>query len=651
MSEILAFPVFLFSESNLCISLSNKLNNNRILTMNEAYSLLLENKGLFSFTFSQIHIDVSATQIRLNKQTKELYFQIKMNSEYAEVKCFFEFSGNVYITFEELNLARKTGYFIYENKCFPLDSESLIFSNELLFENGFQLQLNIALNYFAQRENFPLLKFENEEFNIKDITVTGRYDIDSSLFIGNLYGYQKDGFSWLLYCCINRLGGILADDMGLGKTVQVIALIAAIIEKNLLGQILIVVPGTLLENWRREFVTFAPTIIPYIHHGSQRRGSPTFLKKHRIIITSYSMIINDEFLFNKIEWGLTILDEASLIKNPESQRRISINKLKSDVRIVMTGTPVENSLIDLWSLADFVYPGYLGLISEFSTRYISKNISNDINSGNLLRLKNDVSYIMLRRKKEDVLEYLPERIDIHQALIMHENEIVEYNNKQAEVVSSATNGSNGTIILKLITELRMYTTHPRLKSEGGIHSASLSELKNESFKFSRTLELVHEISVKKEKVLIFTEFLGMIDTLQRIFTYEYKIKVFTIDGRIPTEERQLAIDSFSEIDGFSIMILNPRTGGMGLNITAANHVIHYTRQWNPALEQQASARAYRNGQKKGVNIYYLFYTNTIEEVIDNRLRLKMALSQEVITVTETDDNMQEYINILIKSQK
>jgi SNF2 family DNA or RNA helicase len=162
------------------------------------------------------------------------------------------------------------------------------------------------------------------------------------------------------------------------------------------------------------------------------------------------------------------------------------------------------------------------------------------------------------------------------------------------------------------------------------------------------LELLHEIAVKKEKVLIFTEYLQMIDTLKRILEAHYHLEVLTIDGRIPMADRQNNIDRFSEKEGFAIMVLNPKTAGMGLNITAANHVIHYTRQWNPALEQQASARAYRNGQKKGVNIYYLYYADTIEETIDERLRSKMMLSGEVITETETD-NMQEYLNALSKS--
>ncbi|WP_374163806.1 DEAD/DEAH box helicase [Arcticibacter sp. MXS-1] len=230
---------------------------------------------------------------------------------------------------------------------------------------------------------------------------------------------------------------------------------------------------------------------------------------------------------------------------------------------------------------------------------------------------------------------------------MHEAEAILYEAKRNEILNDSYN-NGGAQILKLITELRMYTTHPMLRTPEDLASATLAELRDQSFKFTRMMELLREISLRKEKVLIFTEYLDMIDTLQRVLSKLYNLDVFTIDGRVDTIERQRNIDRFSTKDGFDILVLNPKTAGMGLNITAANHVIHYTRQWNPALEQQASARAYRNGQKKSVNIYYLYYADTIEEVIDERLRSKTSLSDEVITVTEAE-NMEEYLYALSKS--
>lgn len=652
MKNNLSFSVVLFNSKTRIISLSRQLNDERFLTVDEIYSLLIQKQDLNGFKYSDLILDLSIISLKPQRQLKELNYFIEFGCDGAMVNPYFITNDTVYLTIEEINLVRQTKYIIKENKCFTFDLESLIFIEEILPVNieGNKIKLSIALNYFSRRKEFKQLHFKENNFNINQVLASENYLLDSKSFTGKLYAYQKDGFSWLLYCCLNRLGGILADDMGLGKTIQIIALIAAIIEKGLMGQVLIVVPGTLIENWRREFLKFAPSLIPHVHHGNYRGGSYDFLKTQKIVITSYSMIINDQYLFTSISWGLTILDEASLIKNPDSKRRIAVNKLESDVRIVMTGTPVENSLIDLWSLVDYVYQGYLGTESDFKAKYVSNNLYADIESGNLQELRNDISFIMLRRKKEDVLDTLPVKIDIHQALQMNDIEAKEYYCKLDQVLISKSGNKNDINILMLITELRMFTTHPLLKSETELSNASLSDLKNKSFKFCRMLELVYEISVKKEKVLIFTEFLSMIDVIKRVIETEYNIQVFTIDGRVNIEERHSNIDSFSKLLGFSVMVINPRTGGMGLNITAANHVIHYTRQWNPALEQQASARSYRNGQKKAVNIYYLYYINSIEEVIDERLRIKLSLSNEVIAVTEAND-MEVYLNDLLISRQ
>ncbi len=255
---------------------------------------------------------------------------------------------------------------------------------------------------------------------------------------------------------------------------------------------------------------------------------------------------------------------------------------------------------------------------------------------------------MLRRKKEDVLDSLPEKIDIHQALQMNENEGSLYNTERESILSKIVT-ENSANVLTLIQNLRQYTTHPLLLTADSLVTADLITLKQTSSKFSRTIEIIDEIKVRKEKVIIFTEYLQMIDAFRRVLQEHYSLEIFTIDGRVDISERQNRIDQFSANDGFGIMVLNPKTAGMGLNITAANHVIHYTRQWNPALEEQASARSYRNKQSKNVNVYYLYYVNTIEEIIDARLRAKSTLSGEVITVTDNEISFDEYINSLSKT--
>jgi SNF2 family DNA or RNA helicase len=643
------FPVFLYDRSTSEVMLSTENNGNVLLQSHEVYNTILEKNSLNGEPYNALMFSDEVLKTKFQRLSKEIHFIISIKPEFTEVHPVIHIADALKIDWESVNLIRQTGYYITDGRCYHVDIESL----ELVFklfstldDNG-HLPVYQGINLFANRSEHRLLIFEQQRLDLQQVFASNSFHANSALFIRDLYDYQKEGLQWLLYCVINRTGGILADDMGLGKTAQIIALIAVILERRLLEHILIVVPSTLLENWRREFSFFAPDILPFIHHGSGRIGSPATLKRYPVVITSYSMIINDQFLFDKIQWGITILDEASLIKNPDSERRIALKSLESMVKIAMTGTPVENSLMDLWSIADYVFPGYLGDKTTFASKYINKSIEETLDNGALTPLKDIVSFIMLRRKKDDVLDTLPAKIDIHQAIVMHEGEAVLYEEKRNEIINAANHGT-GSNALKLIMDLRMYTTHPLLRKPAELKEATLATLREQSYKFHRMLELLNEISYKREKVLIFTEYLNMIDTLKRILEKSYNIELLTIDGRVANAERQNNIDRFSAKEGFGIMVLNPKTAGMGLNITAANHVIHFTRQWNPALEQQASARAYRNGQKKGVNIYYLYYADTIEEVIDDRLRSKMMLSNEVITETNTE-NMQEYLEALTKS--
>lgn len=653
-SFLTGFPVLQYNNEKGQIELRQNGFIYDLIKADDAYALFVKKTK----TIGKWILDAEVKDIKFLRLTSYLKFEININSSIAHVQPFlYGISMEIYLNFSQVREALDVGYFVFWHESndhsryvwLPIDKESLEWGKELLSlvnESG-EMALSKALWYYAKNDQFRWLRFA-DCVDVKQMFNTQHFSTENSLFIRDLYGYQIEGLKWLAYCCVNRLGGILGDDMGLGKTAQTIALISWLFEKNILENVLIVVPGTLIENWRREFDFFTPSIVPYIHHGSNRTGSPKELGKHKLVITSYSMIINDRYLFNKINWGLTLCDEASLLKNPDSERRIALSTIPSQVRIVMSGTPIENSLIDLWSLADYVNPGYLGTKEDFSKKYTRKDIEQTLAVGDLELLRKYVSYIMLRRKKEDVLDFLPERIDIHQALEMDEEESKLYDAQRKSILINITE-LTGVAALKEILELRQFTTHPFLVQNNEISSANLNDLCKNSTKFSRTIELLNEIKERDEKVLIFTEYLKMIDVFKRILSSRYGVQVLTIDGRVETEERQKNIDLFSSKNGFAIMVLNPRTAGMGLNITAANHVIHYTRQWNPALEEQASARSYRNGQKKGVNIYYLYYSGTIEEVIDKRLKAKMSLSGEVIVSTSDVITEDERLEILHKS--
>ncbi len=640
--------IVVFNKTNRKISFAQKMNDLIALSPLEIFNLLLFKKDFQGVSYQEILIDQEILDLKVIKSQNEIKFTLDILADFTTVDCqLCSLFSKRNVTLDEVKYIVKNNYLIKDRELIPVSNDSIQFA-ELLLKNideAGHLALLFSLELFSKRESIRFIKFVNQQIDIKKILECDLYSGNSSLFIRNLYDYQKEGLKWLQYCSLNKIGGILGDDMGLGKTAQIIALVAWIIEKKILKNILIVVPSTLLENWQREFMFFAPLIKPYLHHGAVRSGSIEILTNESIVITSYSMIINDQYLFNKIKWGAIVLDEASLIKNPNSERKISLSSIEADIKIAMTGTPVENSLIDLWSITDFVLPGYLGTIDFFTAKYIKRNIEQTITESDLTTLRNDVSFIMLRRKKEDVLDSLPEKIDIHQALQMNENESSLYNIERESILSKIGAESSANV-LSLIQNLRQFTTHPLLLTAELLDTADLTTLKQTSSKFSRTIEIIDEINARKEKVIIFTEYLQMIDAFKRVLQEYYSLEVFTIDGRLNISERQNRIDQFSAKDGFGIMVLNPKTAGMGLNITAANHVIHYTRQWNPALEEQASARSYRNKQRKNVNVYYLYYVNTIEELIDARLRAKSTLSGEVITETDNEISFDEYINSL-----
>ena len=604
----------------------------------EIFALFVRGTG----PYKSYSIDNEIELLTFSKKPRDLAYKFHLETGASTIIPII--NDNV-LTLDELLFVEDSGYIIRDLTWFPVSRESLTEFKKIYSKSkGLKIETNLALKLMQER-SLDFIEKENRNivdvFNEQESSLTKE---QSSLFVQKLYDYQERGVAWLKFCVANKIGTILGDDMGLGKTAQIIALISWLIENKITKKILIVVPSTLLENWRREFEFFAPSIIPCIHHGHLRIGIASEFKNFDVVITSYSLVINDVYILNDIEWDLTILDEASLIKNPESERTKKIKDLNSRVRIAMTGTPVENSLLDLWSIVDYCYPEYFLPLTEFKNRYVSRSIEETLEN-DLSELREQTRMIMLRRMKIDILDSLPDKIDIHHPLVMSDYERREYDRIKDEIIRNAE--SNQEVCFKLISDLRQFTSHPLLINPVEDKRERFNNLKNLSVKFQRTVEILDEIKESGEKVLIFTGFIGMIDLFKEFLAERYGVLIYGIDGRVETEERQKEIDRFSSTVGFSIMVLNPTTAAMGLNITAANHVIHYTRQWNPAIEIQASARAYRNGQKKGVNIYYLFYGNSIEEVMDQRLRAKEALSEEVVSIVEhSTSEMEEMLTAL-----
>jgi SNF2 family DNA or RNA helicase len=435
-----------------------------------------------------------------------------------------------------------------------------------------------------------------------------------SLFHGTLYPYQHDGWRWLTFIVRECLGGILADEMGLGKTVQLIAALAAPDRRNVAPS-LIVGPGSLLENWRREFVRFAPSVSVCIHQGQYRTGLPAVLAEHDVVITSYDTVVRDGALFGMIDWKVVALDEAQAIKNPDTRRAQSVKALNRLVSIAVTGTPVENRLRDLWSIADFVLPGYLGNQEQFE-----RTFENDPDGAR--SIEPFVSPILLRRRIADVARDLPDRIVIPQVLTFGALEAGEYEALRQSIIQEYSSCAS----LVSLVKLRMFCTHPWL-----LHDSDTIVRYPETFsKFQRLSEIVEEIFAIGEKVLVFTSYSQMVDILTGFVTRKYGVFSKALDGRTDISERQTVVDKFSAVEGPALLALNPRAAGTGLNLAAANHVIHYNLEWNPATEDQASARAYRRGQNKPVTIHRLYIAGTVEEAIDQRLERKRQISNTAV---------------------
>jgi len=547
---------------------------------------------------------------------------------------------NITLDEYQANSIIRHGYFIDQNsKLFTVLNEDVSTLKSVFSE----VTLTGKLKKIAELRSDGELADSTE--NLVDSLVKyqdGLLDIEEKGVLKHkLYPYQRYGVHWLLHCCINNLGTILGDDMGLGKTAQIIALIAESFNNKIIDRAMIIVPNSLLENWKREFEFFCPSIVPYLHYGNLRTGLAEVLSPYKVVILPYSVMSSDIEMLVDVDVSLLVFDEASLLKNPDSARSIAASRINAQTKIAMTGTPVENNLLDIWSLSNIVCPSYLGSKEAFTERYIERDIQSTLDN-DLRGLEISISQIMIRRMKVDILDDLPEKIDIHQPILMPLDERIEYDQIVSDIRNSDIEGSN---VLVEITKMQKFTSHPTLTDEMP-SKYNLSQLLKRSAKLERLFELLEEISDRSEKVLIFANHHATIDLLKSSVKEKFGVDAYSIDGRIDPMERQNTIDLFSSIDGFTVLILNPKTAGMGLNITSANHVIHYSRQWNPALEEQATARAFRNGQTKDVNVYYLYYVDTIEEIIDERLRLKRQLADNVVSVV---DSKNSEINFFIEN--
>lgn len=471
---------------------------------------------------------------------------------------------------------------------------------------------------------------------LKDFTKPVEVDPPKGLK-GELRPYQQTGLKWLWTNVSKGFGCCMADDMGLGKTIQVISLILKLKEDEKLKKpVLVVCPTTLMGNWMKELQLFAPSLKATTYHGLDRQLNTDV----DIILTTYAIMRIDIEELKKHQWGMIIVDEAQNIKNPDTAQTLAVKILKSDIKIAMTGTPVENRLTELWSIFDFINSGYLGSLKEFQKSYAIP-IERFKETSRATKLKMSVSPFVLRRLKTDkhVISDLPEKMVLNDYCYLSKNQAVLYEktlNEMMEKISGFTGINRRGNIFKLITALKQICNHPYQFLKSGDMN------KESSGKMEQCIQLVQSIIDNDEKTLIFTQYKEMGDILTHVIEEECNTTPLFFHGSLNVNQREEMINKFQTDKESKVMILSLKAGGTGLNLTSATNVIHYDLWWNPAVEDQATDRTYRIGQDKNVMVHRLITLGTFEEKIDEMLKSKKELADMAVyegekIITELSD--------------
>lgn len=440
-------------------------------------------------------------------------------------------------------------------------------------------------------------------------------------FKAQLRHYQQSGFNWLASMKGMGFGALLADDMGLGKTVQILALLEHL-RQNGGCRSLLIIPASLIGNWQKELARFAPEIKYSVLHAKRTELND----KDDLFITTYGMASRLAELKGR-KWDIVILDEAQAIKNPAASQTKAVKQLSASFKIAMSGTPIENKLGDLWSLFDFLNTGLLGTPKEFSE--YAKNLKE---SGSYSKLRGVVSPFILRRLKTDksIIRDLPDKVEIkeytaltHKQVLLYQGLIKELENKLATAEGIERKGT----VLAAIMKFKQICNHPDQ------YLGQAAYKKSASGKFEKMQEICETIYEKRERVLVFTQFKEMTAPIAEFLGTVFERGGITLHGGTAVKKRAEIVDKFNGEEYVPFMVLSLKAGGVGLNLTAANHVIHFDRWWNPAVENQATDRAFRIGQTKNVMVHKFITAGTIEEKIDKMIEEKQRLSGDIITAS------------------
>jgi len=498
--------------------------------------------------------------------------------------------------------------------------------------NSYQL-LQTALS--EEYEGAPILLTDEVQELIRELTSKEDIPLPQGLN-AKLRPYQQRGYSWIYRNSRIGFGSILADDMGLGKTLQVISILLKFKEEKAINdtyKALVVVPTGLLTNWQAEIEKFAPSVSSHIFHGTSREF------KHfdaDVMLTTYGVLRSDADLLKKQKWQVLIIDEAQNIKNHDTVQSKAVKSIPSNIRIAMSGTPVENRLTEFWSIMDFANKGYLGTVKSFKTDYAEPiQVFNDEQI--VAKFRKVTSPFMMRRMKSDksIISDLPDKIEQNQFALLTTNQASLYE-KTMQVAMAEIEGYSDEqslfqrqgLVLQMILALKQICNHPTNFLKNGKFDPLLSG------KTELLFELLDSIVESGEKVLIFTQFREMGVLLERFITERFGEKPMFYHGGCNLNQRQDMVQRFQHNRADKIFILSLKAAGTGLNLTAASHVIHYDLWWNPAVENQATDRAYRIGQKKNVMVHRMITKNTFEERIDDMIQKKKHLANMTVATGE-----------------
>ena len=597
--------------------------------------------------------------------------QIKNESELNELKNLFQESqenGNKTLEFKGAELSTVHIPPIIENAEKQLKSPTKPITSTKKEQDKPEFQTKVLII----KENTDQNDYTESTHAITDI----KYNLQAIENLSDeikLKDHQKDGVAWLQTLSsppYSLPGVLLADDMGLGKTLQVLYFIEWFVQKGNNKPALVVAPVSLLENWQNEYLKFFPNpnletitlwgsdVKNYIVSNDKVKTVRN-LNEKAIFLTTYETLRKQQIPLGLINWGVIILDEAQKIKTPGTFVTNAAKGLKAEFKIAMTGTPVENTLMDLWCIVDFCSPGLLENAKSFSNQFQKPLKKEDTDFTQLSEnLRSKIGDTLLRRMKADVAKDLPTIDYLKFNEEMPREQFNIYQNELANIEQLKENSESANPVLQGIFNLRSISDHPYLKHYQ-LENFGSDELIKASAKLKKVISILSEIKNAGEKVILFTENKSMQRVLRRIVIEQFSITPSIINGETPTSiaktkksklSRQQEIDKYQKKDGFNVIIMSPVAAGFGLNITEANHVIHYTRHWNPAKEQQATDRAYRIGQKKPVKVYYPLAVapnneiKTFDIVLDELLNRKSHLATSTLYPTEQIEiNKEDFI--------